>query len=137
MAIAISPRDQTEFVTKADRELPPEQRTVFLLRPLTNVQRKLIEDQSLVMDGASGQAMPRMGSVKIEAVRACLIGCRNFCDVDGSPVEFQTEGKRNVLGVNVEPPSPTSINRLHPSDLAEIVDEIMAVSRTTVDEGKG
>lgn len=138
MAVAISPKDNVEFITKADLLRPVEERTVFLIRPLTNVQRKLIEDQSLTMEQSSGTIRPRVGSVKIDTLRAGLTGWRNYKDEDGDEVAFENEGRKlSILGTNVDPPSWRSINRLDPNDLEEIFDAIMRNARTTVDEGKG
>lgn len=137
MAVAINPREQLEYVLLADRELGNELQTVFLLRPLTNIQRKLVEDQSLTMD-AHGAVKPRVGSVKIEALRAALAGWRNFHDAAGVAVPFETEQKKlSILGSMVDPPTVGTINRLNPRDLEEIVDAIMGNAHPTIVEGKG
>lgn len=137
MAIAINPRDLIRYVLVADRDLPLEQQTTFLLRPLTNVQRKLVEDGSLVMD-KGGSVLPRVGSVKLDILRAGLAGWENLRDAEGSEVECKTEpAKVNVLGSNISPVTIACINRLHPADLEELVDAIQSTSRPSVDEGKG
>ena len=138
MAIAINPSESFEFTLRADRSLPEEKRTVFMLRPLSYVERRKIEDMASVVEAETGLVRGTVGSINDATLRLGLKGWRNFRDAKGVEVPFELEGKRlGILGSLVDPPTLRTLERLHPRDAEELVNAITEVQRVTVDEGKG
>jgi hypothetical protein len=90
--IAVSRREVFDYVLEEDRELLPEQQTLFKLRPLTLKQSIPIEDE-LGKHAASG-GLP-MGTFNYKVLKAGLVGWENLVDDNGQPLVFST-GKDGV-----------------------------------------
>lgn len=89
MAIALHPDDITEYVSKDDRELPAEQRTVFLLRPIPAIAFARLTRKLEAMNSGND---PELLAQAIEAtLKAGLCGWRNFRRATGDEVEFASE----------------------------------------------
>lgn len=132
MPVARNKLETVRYVTIADRALPPERQSVFLLRPLTNKTRAQI--QNLVQLHADGRTSPLLGSMRRAALKAGLVGWENFADADGKAVPFQTEkGSRLFHGVDVvNPPTDETLEWLSPEDEVELANAI--INGATLDE---
>lgn len=88
--IAISPNEVWDYQLVADRKedggLDPA-KTVFKLGSLTPEDDAVIENLTISLM-ADGERTMNWGSVKLEACRRGLRGCRNLSDASGKPVEF-------------------------------------------------
>lgn len=91
MAIAINPTQTFDYVLRADRELPAEEQTVWKLRGLSHRERAQVED-NLATQGGDGQLSFRIGSQRLEILKAGLLGFENFLDAEGRPVPFDRQG---------------------------------------------
>lgn len=137
MVIAIDPKEEFDYVLKADRELPEEQQTVFKLRPLSHTQRTKLQDMEYRWErGTDVISMPQ-GSMSHQILQCGLAGWTNLRDAEGNEIEFRTGKVVNVLGKNVSPVADACLDRLHPADLQELAQAIGEVQRVTVEEGKG
>lgn len=94
MPIAITTEPQ-EYVLKAERELPVEKQTVFLLKPLSARAQMRIQDrakqsatETVTVDGKEYPALENRFEVAYERVLASLTGWRNFYYPDGKEVTF-------------------------------------------------
>lgn len=87
---AFNPKARREYVLTAERALPADQRTVWVLRPLTVFERAAIMDYGHG-DGVGGR-MRHAGA--IEAVRFGVAGWRNLLDESGQAIEptFDPDG---------------------------------------------
>lgn len=92
MAIALTPNQTREWSTAADRKLPPEQRTVFLLRGVPFAVRTrfgvLLGQAGGSIESCDPEQLARLQSL---ALRCCLVGWRNFKTSEGSEVVFVSE----------------------------------------------
>lgn len=106
MPVARSTKEVFDFVTLADRELPKEKQTTFILRRLST--QLMLRAQSFDDYGKTVEFTLRCG----------VAGWENFCDADGTPVKAVHEkGEQLVYGVVVRDPlTVESLNRL-PADL--------------------
>lgn len=132
MPVARNKLETVRYVTIADRALPPERQSVFLLRPLSNKTRAQI--QNLVQLHNDGKTSPLLGSMRRAALKAGLIGWENFADAGGTPVPFATEkGPRLFLGVEVvNAPTDETLEWLSPEDEGELANAI--INHSTLDE---
>ncbi len=138
MVIAIDPGEQFEYTLQRDRSLPEEERTVFLLRPLSYEQRVKLTNLISSMEADTGVVRGTIGDVMDSTLRAGLVGWRNLRDRKGVEVEFAREGRQlSVLGQNIDPPKRSTLARLHPHDQQELSNAITEVQRVTIAEGKG
>ena len=130
MVIAISPDSVFPYVTKADRDLPEEQQTKFLLRQLGHAQR--LQVMQIVHQSASGLRV----SDWREILRAGLAGWENLRKADGTPANFRQDPKQPVLGQNVQPASDVSLDFLDTETLIELAGRVVELSKLGADEGK-
>lgn len=129
MAIAISPRDEIEYVLRDERKLPVEQQTIWLLKPLTAHQRYRLKD---VMEGGA-----KVGSAHLAAMRAGLRGWRNFRDESGAEAPFEKESHvSDVLGRKVHAPTMDTLGLIPADAENELVEAIVASNALTVDDAK-
>lgn len=137
MAIAVNPKQPFDYVLKADRELPPDEQTTFHLRPLSHTERVQLDNMRYQMDGKTNQVGSPQGNIADKALKCGLQGWVNLRDSNGEQVPFEIERKSlNILGTQLSPPTDACLSRLHPDDVAEILEAIQTVQRVTDDEGK-
>ena len=90
--IITRPRGQRPYILEAERELEPEDQTVFLLTDLTERDRVGIMDQLRVSAASEGgtASITGSGTRTYMAVRAGLVGWQNLKDETGADVPFET-----------------------------------------------
>lgn len=133
--IAINLHEQHEYVLLRDRHLPVESphRTVWCLRSLTRKERTALENLGRTADGSM-----RIGSLVTQSVRAGLVGWRNLCDAQLRPIEFRSQPTPEiVLDRLATPVADALLDRIPDDVLAELANEIQALTAVTVPEGKG
>ena len=132
MAVARSVRESFTYVTKADRLLPPEQRSQFLLRQLTALQASSIDTMAeFSLEGAKG-TIP-IGRQRWAALKIGLIGWSNFAQASGEQVEFKRDrGRFEVHGIAVtDPASDASLGWLDQELFEELADAVRAGAKLT------
>lgn len=131
MAIARSTAETFTHITAADRQLPAENQTKFLLRRLST---KLMLSLQNLRSGDEGA----IGSWMLVALRAGLAGWTNFVDETGAPIEFAMDsGRRTVCGIELDrSASEESVNRLSTADATELALEILKGNQVTADDAK-
>jgi len=96
MVRAVDPRSTWDYVLLAERELPPEERTTFRLRPLTAREQAQVEDTALTT-GPDGRVYSlNTGTHALTILRLGLVGWEGFADEDGRPVPFAKNGSGTV-----------------------------------------
>ena len=127
MVIALTPNATREWTPSSDASLPPEQRTVFLLRAIPFWLRAHL---NAVLGMQSTSAAPEaFGRMANTLIRASLVGWRNFRDSAGVDVPFVTEtmrfGSEELKGA----PDAATYDRLEALDVsgtAELMQACMA-----------
>lgn len=130
MAIARSKKEVIRYVLRDDRELPKEQQTVFLLRPLSNVQVASI-DAMVDIDLSGTHARVPAGQQRLVALKAGLAGWEGYLDEQGTPVAFAVQrGVRSIHGIECQdPPSDATLAWLAAEHWTELADAIRDASR--------
>lgn len=137
MPVARSKSDLIRYVTEADRKLPVDQQSTFILAPLSNKTLGQIANQLQVsVDGLTATVL--RGQQRYCALKAGLKGWENFSTAEGVPAPFLTDkGDRQQHGVQfTSPPKDETLELLAPSDYAEIADAILSANRLTEDDTK-
>jgi hypothetical protein len=137
MVIARSVNEVFNYVCKAERELPQDQRTVFHLRPLSAFVGMALENlNEASSDGSRVQL--RIGDQKKVALLAGLAGWDNLRNAQGEVVEFRSKkGTFSICGISVANPADQATVDLLPQDVAEeLVDAIRSGSAFTADAAK-
>lgn len=132
--ITLDPNSTREYVLRDDRSLPPEEQSVFLLRPLTLAQQTAIKD-AMASVNASQDIKINAGTQELHALRFGLAGWRNVRDSKGNQEEAKgTTSKRN--GVDFFTLDDTTIEKIPPKYRAELAEEITNGSGLSGDEAK-
>lgn len=136
MVVSINVDESFPYVIKAERDLPQEQQTVFLLRPLPASVGMALDN--LHEASSSGQVTLRVGDQRVVTLRAGLVGWRNLNDAKGNPVEFSAlHGERPVMGIVVKNPARPEMVDLLPEVVAEeLATAIRTFSSFTKDDAK-
>lgn len=111
MVIAVSTEDRFRYVCQAERGLPAEEQTVFLLRSLTSKELALLDDGIPQVQQGTDLVNVSVGSMLHKALRAGLTGWENLLDAKGQAVEPEFE-RCNLLGRNGEFLKEKSLDRL-------------------------
>lgn len=122
MPIAVDPAKVVRYVLRAERELPPEQQTVFLLKALTARETADVED-ALFFQTAIG-TMVRNGSQRLRILGLGVVGWENFPDSQGRPVPFNTQDKA------------ANWDRIAPEYQTELANAIMEANRLNAADRK-
>jgi hypothetical protein len=128
MVKALTPKSEFEYVLRCDRELPEEDQTVFILRPLTVSEQAEVADVMFGGTAGSEDLIVRSGSVQIKTLRKGLVGWKNFLREDGSEVTFAVENKRKGIQLQL-------LDLLSMEHRVELSDAISSGSKPTVAEG--
>jgi len=95
MPVALDPQERFDFILEAERALPSEQQTVFVLRTLTWGETTTV------------RRMYQQGKTDADAqdfvLRAALLGWSNFRDASGRTIEFELDKGK---------PSPKNLDRV-------------------------
>ncbi|MDA8122246.1 MAG: hypothetical protein M0Z38_06745 [Deltaproteobacteria bacterium] len=126
MPIAIDPTKVIEYVLLCDRDLPPEEQTMFELKVLTARELAKIEDGSARAD-VSGNIEFRSGTQVINILNVGLKGWRNFKDAQGREVPFRE---------NNGAPRPENWDYLTPDWRRELANAVTEQTRVTETERK-
>lgn len=86
MATARNPRKTFEHVLERELEKPEHERTVFILRPISEAMQVEIED--FAVSSLSSGGSTRAGYLKLKALKASLVGWRGYVDESGFEVPF-------------------------------------------------
>lgn len=99
MTIATAPGETWEYVTKEDRDLPEDKRTVYVLRSLTTQERKKVDNAMLSQGDDMQEGLNlRWGDLTVTALKLGLEDVRNLRDADGQEVPFRFETVGSVNG---------------------------------------
>jgi len=90
MTIAITPGETWEYITKADRELPKEEQTVWVLRALDGSESRRLNNSLVSSDRDMKKLSFTLADYQEEALKCGLIGAVNFKDSAGNIIEFET-----------------------------------------------
>lgn len=122
MAVARSMQER-EFILACDKELPPNQQTVFLVKPLSSQDQIALSDMvsksenmfAEIVIEKDGEKRTHRSPVPANAFEReheilvrCLVGWSNYKDADGKELDFKT----------IEPKDKP--NRLYPEWREEI-----------------
>lgn len=127
MSIALDPLEQREYVTKADRELPEDEQTQWILQPLSARDRMQLDDQYIAASAETDSSdqtrtkySMRLHGRNYAALQKGLKGWKNFKDASGKPVNanFLGSGGSSKL-------SDTSLSRIPDADRAELAGVIL------------
>ena len=127
MSIALDPLEQREYVTKADRDLPEDEQTAWILQPLSARDRMQLDDQFIAASAetdASDQTKTtysmRLHGRNYAALQKGLKGWKNFKDASGKPVNPNFIGKDTNRKM-----TDASISRVSDADRAELAGVIL------------
>lgn len=108
MAIAIT-TDPRDYVLMADRDLPPDQQTIFKIKPLSTADRARIDDLiEIYEDGRTVEITDAKGEKKrivpfknpsrryYETVSSGLVGWSNLRFADGTDCPFKDSQSENL-----------------------------------------
>ncbi len=83
-----------DYILEGDREIAPEEQTVFRLKPLSWRDREAISEQQVFTTRSGMGYVPANQEAKIRKIlSAGLMGWRNLRDENGSDVAFSMEVK--------------------------------------------
>lgn len=114
MAIALDPKRVREYVLKAERALPVEEQTVFLLRALTVYDRAELAD---------AYTKDHLAKRLIEMVRFTLAGWRNFKRADGTEAPFTLDSAGR--------PTVECVEQIAQPIMSELVGESLGIEEIT------
>ena len=88
MPIAVNPGVPFDYVLKCDRELEPEQKTVFQLKPLTPSESAQLEDNLARVYASDETLTVNTGTHTLKQLQMGLIGWKNFRNAEGEEIPF-------------------------------------------------
>jgi hypothetical protein len=137
MAVARSKAEVVRFVLEADRKLPPEKQSVFLLRRMSTDQHMMLKNLQ-EMNAAGDARTVKVGTIYTTVLRIGLVGWENFATAEGTPAKFEVDaGEHFVNGIGVaNPAKQETVNQLSPKDAEELVAAIWESNTFTVDDAK-
>lgn len=124
MAVALTPGATRDYVLQAERELPPEQRSVFVLRAVPLSVRAqfgmLLGRGAAGDDPFAGSDPAELSRLYVLALRTSLVGWRNFRTADGADVPFQA-ASLDVNGQRIQgAPTDATLDLLDTATMAEL-----------------
>lgn len=122
--LALDPaQDRQKIVPRCDRNLPPEQQTRFVCRPLTVFEDAQVAD----MTGfAQGKIALNLQQKNVLAFRLGVVAVENLQDVDGKSVELERVPSEWGLVL-----SDAFLSRIHPAVVREIGEAVREMSNPT------
>jgi len=97
--IAVSKREQFEYVLIEDRDLPKSKQTIFVCQPLSLFAQNQVED--LIGMKATETGFPA-GTVNCEILRHGLVAWRNMYDNRGAEIRMETDAGGRVKDSSLE-----------------------------------
>lgn len=103
-----------EFVCKAERKLPPDERTVFMVKYIDPYTDAKLQDQIYNVSGVGSNRKERLlsGTQAFEITKKFLCGWKNFLDENDDEVIFDEKSPE------------ANIERLHPQVRRELAEHI-------------
>ena len=86
---AISPNQTFKYIMKSERELPPEEQTVFHCNLLSAEQEALVDDNTGVSTKDGYQLT--IGTSNLLALHLGLFKIENMADADGNPFQLKRD----------------------------------------------
>lgn len=130
MVIARSTKENIPYVLEAERDLPPEQQSTFLLASLSNdMMMSLLQ---LMQEGQTKKWVE-------VTLTAGLRGWRNFLGEDGNEAPFRRDPNltRGVHGVEIKGPVAKATLELLPTEhLFELAQAVMRANKLSPDDAK-
>lgn len=105
---AINPKEIVEFISKEEKDLPQEEKTIFLVKFLTAYQNAKLRDELYDVTGAgkTRKETLKTGSADLKALKMGLKGWKNFKqDVDGKSVDIPFDGNDVESMLDLIPPN--------------------------------
>ena len=131
--IALDPvKDEIEFICKADLDLPDEEQTRWILKPLSAKEHAMLDDHTGTV-GEDGQYIVTIGKKQLVALNLGLKDVFNFNDSEGKPVKL-SRSKKKIGGINALEDS--FLMRVPKEVRVEIAQAIMAESEVEEEEAK-
>ena len=127
MVIAVDPQAVLEWVHPDERELPADQRTVFLFRPLAAPEAREFMRPS--------ESEDRVLELAWDAMRLTLIGWRNFKLANGSDASFERVTE-TVNGRSRQVASEKTLGYVPATYAAALMTAVMELNRLGVTERK-
>ena len=129
MPIALNPKQTYSYILECDRELAPEDQTVFEIRGLTVAEEASVSDSMILAHSGGDDFTFRAGTHQLTVLRLGLRGWKNFRDSEGNEVPFELTKAhpRNV--------ADSSLDRLAPQHRAELMNAILDRGAVSEDEG--
>lgn len=129
MVVSRSTRENIPYVLRSERDLPPEQRTTFLLASLSHDM--LLAIVQMMQHGETRQW------VKV-ALAAGLRGWNNFRDENGNETPFARSEKTQVIhGVEIRKPVANQTLDLIPAELLlELAEAVVEANKATSEDAK-
>ncbi len=126
MPIAVDPSKSWDYVLLVDRELPPEQQTIFELKVLS------ARDLAAIQDGATkgnvdGSLEFKSGTQTLRILEMGVRGWRNFKDDTGADVPYRENNGK---------PRPENWDCLRPEWRRELANAITEQNRLSEEERK-
>lgn len=99
------------YILKQDRELPPEEQTVFLIQPMSSEFQAKLDDQTVPVEGAVYELETKDNKVKmpltvqaaaqkdVQKLKESLVGWENLKTEDGQDVKFDKATATDMLYV--------------------------------------
>jgi hypothetical protein len=105
MVIALDPLEARPFICKADRNLPEEDQTVWMVKPLSAKEKMTLEDKHMQASAKSKKGDEvettfdiRMHKRNYEALNIGLTGWSNFKDGEGNEIPCKKTTLRGGVG---------------------------------------
>lgn len=126
----LTPRESFEFIPQSERDLPPEEQTVFKLREITLADRYRIKDAVEALETGAGAKISGLGTNQLLTIRLGLVGVvRNF------PQEVLVSER--VFGEKRKVPALEWLEQIPGDVLDEIYEALISRMRVSTEEGKG
>ena len=102
--------DTARIVPKTDRDLPSEQRTVYIVKRMTQKEFQHHTQQSAAIDNVDDsssstkreRAAKQMGEYVMQTVKKFWVGCDAPLDVDGNSYKFQGTQENGATDEDME-----------------------------------
>lgn len=125
----LTPRESFEFTPSSERDLPPEEQTVFRLKEITLADRYRIKDAVEALDTGAGAKISGIGTTQLMTIRLGLVGVvRNFPAIQKSP--------ERVFGEKRQLPTIEWLDTIPPEVLDEIYEALSVRQHIDTEQGK-
>jgi len=119
---AVSPKQDYEYILKAERELPREEQTIFTLSHLSAAQEQFLSDKQGYQTDEG--FVFTLGTSNIIALHLGLKKVVNFLNENGGEVEIERDEKKAYLPGKVRPIKLEFFDKLAKDDRDEVANVI-------------